>query len=102
MRSHDTEEQMAILSLRSTSFEIVDQGFCHYSGERIRGRMASLAFRHLESLAFPVDVFQREFGNLMSPQPVGHKKKQDGIISPASDCPSGPPFQRCDDLVPRD
>ena len=93
---------MAILSLRSTSFEIVDQGLCHYSGERICGRMTSFALRYLESLAFPVDVFQREFGNLMSPQPVGHKKEQDGVISPASDCPSVHRFQRATDLVPRD
>ncbi len=79
---------MAILSLRSTSFEIVDQGFCYDSGERIRSRMASLAFRYLESLAFPIDIFQREFGDLVSAQPVGHKKKQDRIVSPTSDCPS--------------
>jgi hypothetical protein len=68
---------MAILSLRSTSFEIVDQGFSHYSGKWIRSRMASLAFRHLESLAFPVDIFQREFGNLVGSKPIGDKKKQD-------------------------
>jgi hypothetical protein len=93
---------MAILSLRSTSFEILDQGFCHYSGERIRGRMTSLAFRYLESLTFPVDIFQREFGNLVCSQSIGHKKKQDGIVSPASDRPSVRRFQRATDLVPGD
>ena len=82
---------MAILSLRSASFQIVDQSFCHYSGKRIRSRMASLALRYLESLAFP--VFQREFGDLVGAQPVGHKKEQDRIVSPTSDCPSVHRFQ---------
>jgi hypothetical protein len=100
--SHDTEEEMAILSLRPTSFEIVDQGFRHNSGKRIRSRMASLAFRYLESLAFPVDIFQREFGNLVGSQPIGHKKEQDGIVSPTSDCPSVHHFQSATDLVPSD
>jgi hypothetical protein len=64
--------------------------------------MASLAFQYLESLAFPVDIFQREFGNLVGAQPIGHKKKQDGIVSPASDCPSVHRFQSATDLVPGD
>ena len=38
--------------------------------------MASLAFRHLESLAFPADIFQCEFGNLVGSQPIGHKKSK--------------------------
>jgi hypothetical protein len=93
---------MTILSLRSTSFEIVDQGFCDYSGERIRSRMASFAFRYLEPLAFPVNIFQSEFGNLVGSQSICHKKKQDGIITPTSDCPSVHRFQSATDLVPRD
>jgi hypothetical protein len=93
---------MTILSLRSTSFEIVDQSLRHYSGERIRSRMASLAFRYLESLAFPVDVFQCESGNLVGSQPIGNKKEQDGIVSPASNGPSVYRFQRATDLVPSD
>jgi hypothetical protein len=93
---------MAILSLRSTSFEIVDQSLCHNSGERIYSRMASLAFRYLEPLAFPVDIFQREFGNLVGSQSIGHKKEQDGVVSPTSDCPSVRRFQSATDLVPRD
>ena len=54
-------------------------------GLGIRSRMASFAFRHLEPLVFPVDIFQSEFGNLVGSQSIGHKKEQDGLISPTSD-----------------
>jgi hypothetical protein len=64
--------------------------------------MASLAFLRLESFAFPVDIFQRKFRNLVGSQPIGHKKKQDGIVSPTSDCPSVHNVQRATDLVPSD
>ncbi len=64
--------------------------------------MPGLALRHREPLALPVDVIQRQRGDLAAAQPVGHQQQQDRLVALAA---RGAPIdagEHLSDLLPRD
>src|SRR5262249_19732670 len=101
-RGQHPEEHVAILLLRPSGTDVRDQCFSHHIGERISRPMSGLALRDLEPFAFPVDIVESEFSNLVCTQTIGHQQKKNGVIAPSPGGTLVHCFQHAAHLVPGD
>ena len=96
------EEQLPLIAPRTAVLQIVHERFPDRPRERERGRVPGLALRHPEALAPPIDVIQRQRGDLSATQPVGDQQHQDRPVTLAARRAAIHPGQHPADLLPGD
>ena len=77
------EEDMAVRALRAAMAQIVEQRLTDHDRQREGGRVACLPLRDRQTLTLPVDVVEREHGDLATTQTVGDEQQQDRVVPPA-------------------
>lgn len=102
LRSQNTKEYVPILRFRPSGAQILDKGFGHYISERVSRRMPGFAFGNLQSLSFPVNIVEGQFGYLMRTQTIRHQEKKHGIVPSPSNRPPVNGFEQAAHFLPND
>jgi hypothetical protein len=95
-----TEEYMPVLCLRAPVAQVLQNSIPYYRRQRIACAMSSLTFRNQKTIPLPVDVLQREFGNLAGTKTICGQQKHDRVVSLSNRRASVYGLERSPDILP--
>lgn len=81
---------------------VIEQGLADDARQRIGGAMSGLALGNQQTVSFPIDVVERQGGDLPGAQSVGHEQEQDRVVALADRTATVDPLKHPPDLVPAD
>ena len=93
---------MTIGGLGAPVLQVVDDRLADDACQRIRRPVTSLALGNIEPLVLPVDVFQRELGNLIATQTVRHEQQKNGVVTPPQCAAPVRAAEHVSDFIPCD